>query len=140
MFKLINKIIIVFIIIFFWFSQNVFWACDYIEWDSIKSSLDNCLEWASLVSNTGSGDPELKIKTWLKDKINDWTINVATFLSIFAVWAIVFWAFQLVISWWNDEKITKWKDIVKWSMAWFLLVVSASAIVKLIVEIMYSLG
>lgn len=137
MFQNINKIIIVFIIIFFSFSQSVFWVCNYSEWASISDSIDGCLVWSKLVS---TDKPDLKIKSWLKTQINDWTMNVATFLSIFAVWAIVFWAFQMVISVWEEEKIKKWKDIVKWAILWFLLVVSASAFVRLITEVMYSLA
>lgn len=138
--KFILLVIVFICTLQFSYSATTPW-CSYSQWWNISDSIDNCLKWwskqATLVSTEKTN---LKISDWLKDQINDWTMNVATFLSIFAVWAIVFWAFKMVVSWWEEENINKGKDIVKWSMLWFALVVSASAFVRLIVEVMYSLS
>lgn len=127
---------IIFIIIFCSFSQNAFWSCSY-NWD-IWSSLSSCLSWTPLVQPPTEGN--LLINDWLKGKINDWTINIATLLSLVAVWSIVFGSFKMVISGWEDDALKKWKDIVKWWILWFLLIVSAWWIVKLITEVIYSLA
>jgi len=114
--------------------------CNYSPWTNISDSIDSCLKQGNQAKLVSTDKPDLKIRNWLKTQINDWTMNIATFLSIFAVWAIVFWAFQMVISVWEEDKIKKWKDIVKWAILWFLLVVSASAFVRLITDVMYSLA
>jgi hypothetical protein len=65
---------------------------------------------------------------------------LALFLWVLAVGTIVYGAFLLTLSAWEDEKVKKAKDIIKWGIIWFLGVISASGIIFLIVNIMYSIG
>jgi hypothetical protein len=41
---------------------------------------------------------------------------------------------------WEDEKSKKAKDIIKWSIIWFIWVLTASVIVNLLVNFIYSSG
>ncbi len=100
----------------------------------IKSSLDNCLSTSTLV-NWGNA----KVSEWFWVQIKKWVNNISIFLWVLAVGSIVFGAFMLTISTWEDEKIKKAKDIVKWWIIWFLWIIFASAIINLIVKIMYSI-
>jgi hypothetical protein len=77
------------------------------------------------------------IETGLKATINRWTTQLSALLGLLAVGAIVYGGLMMTISWWDDEKIKKWKDIVKWSMLWFLGLIAASWIVRLVVEVMF---
>lgn len=115
----------------------VYWACG-IWVDEVKNiwdSLDECLSWSPLVDWSNA-----KIDEWLQTRINSWVKNIWSVLWVLAVWAIVYWSLQMTLSWWEDEKVKKSKDIVKWWILWFLWVIFASSIIVLIINIMYSLS
>jgi hypothetical protein len=57
-----------------------------------------------------------------------------------AVWSIAYGSMVIVTSVWADDKITKWRNIIKWSLVWFLILVSAAWLIKLIIYVMYWLG
>ena len=111
-----------------------FAACDYNGW-SIATELDNCLSWSDLV-DPGDG----LIETGIKEKIVYWTTQLAWLLGLLSVGAIVYGGLMMTISGGEDEKIKKWKDIVKWSMLGFLGLIAAWWIVRLIVEVMFSVA
>ena len=69
-----------------------------------------------------------------------WIQNISFILWIFAVWAIVYSWFLLQISFWEDEKIKKAKDIFKWSLIWFIGLISINAIIYLVITIIYELA
>jgi hypothetical protein len=100
-------------------------------WDA----LDECLDWSKLVDWNDAGI----VYGWLSLKIKAWVNNIALYLWIFAVWSIVYGWLMMTLSAWEDDKIKKAKDIVKWWIFWFLWLISTSAIINLIVKIMYSL-
>lgn len=105
-------------------------AGDVKIWDA----LDNCLAWSALVNWE-----KVKLDWWFWVKIKNWVNNIALYLWVFAVWSIVFWGLMMTLSSWEEEKVKKAKDIIKWGIIWFLWLISASAIINLIVKIMYSL-
>jgi len=107
--------------------------CGY-NWN-IASSLDGCLSDSNLVNASG----DTLIEWNVKNKIVDWTAAIAWLLWLIAVGAIVYGAFLMTLSLWDDERIKKWKDIVKWSILWFLWVVVAGALVRIVVELVFSL-
>jgi hypothetical protein len=47
---------------------------------------------------------------------------------------------MMTLSAWEDEKITKAKDIVKWSLVGLLGVILATTIVTLVINLIYWLG
>lgn len=135
--KIYKLFFAVFLFIFFSFS-SVFWNCTFDPSSStgwtISSALDGCLNNSALVNLW-----DANIEGWFADYIKSWTNNIALYLWILAVFAIVYWAFMMTVSAWEDEKINKSKWIIKWWIIWFLAVISASAIINLIIRIIYSL-
>jgi len=111
--------------------------CTFKTWDNIWFKLDNCLTWSNLVQPVWM---ELKINSWFKDSILKWVKNLSIFFSIMAVGSIVYWAFMLTISAWEDERIKKWKDIVKWWMIWFLAIISAGWLIAVVINFVYTVA
>lgn len=137
--KIMKKIIILsFLILSFIFTFDSFAGnCAFSSWSSLTDNLNGC-EWniTKVVTNSSA----YKIEDWFKDIIYDWVKNISVLLSIFAAGAIVYGWFMMVISGWEEEKIKKGKDIVKWSIIWFIWLISAGAIISIVINFMYSLG
>ena len=112
------------------------------EWDTtdvIISALWDCIEWSKVVwADWDNLNLDVK-RNEFSDNINAWTNNIAIALSILAVASIVFGSLQMTLSAWEDEKITKAKDIVKWWIIWFIGVISASSIIKVLVAVIYGI-
>ena len=108
--------------------------CEYKEWQDVWTNLDTCLTDSQLVSGK-----KTEVETWFKETINKWTQAVGLFLWVLAVWSIVYGSLLLVLSTWEDEKIKKAKDVIKWWIIGFLCVISASSIILLVVSVMYSI-
>ena len=100
---------------------------------SVWDALDKCLSNAELVNGS---DVTLTSGFW--EQIKMWTKNISVYLWVFAVLSIVIWALMLTLSAWEEEKIKKGKDIVKWGMIWFFWIVSAAGIINLIIKMVYS--
>ena len=113
-------------------SVTVLASCNY-SWD-IWWSLDSCLSDSNLVDWF-----DAEIDWGFFDTIKNWTNNISLYLWILAVWSIVFWSLMLTLSAWEEDKIKKAKDIIKWGIIWFIWLISVTAIVNLIVKIMYSI-
>lgn len=108
---------------------------DEFNWDvKIWEQIDNCMDWSHQISWK-----DVDLKTWFATQIKSWVNNISLFLWIFAVWTIVFWALNMTLSAWEEEKIKKSKDIIKWWIIWFIWLISITAIITLIIKIMYSI-
>ena len=138
----LTKTLLLFSILFFWFLiQNTFWAWKCPEYNevnpiSVWSQIDWCLNWSKLVNPSSW----VEIKTGFKEKVAKFTKTLWWILAIFAVWAIAWGSFKMVISGGVEWDIKKGKDAIKWWMVWFLVVVSSSAVILVVVEVMYSIG
>lgn len=135
---MIKKIIILFILIISIFSfQDIINAastCNYVPGSNIKTSLEWCGFWEKLVEPWN-----VEIGSWgFKVSVLIWIKNIAWFLGLISVWALVYAAFMMTISGWEEEKIKKAKDIIKWTILWFLWVVLASSLITIIVKFMYN--
>ncbi len=121
----------------FWFVDFVSatW-CDFNTWWNIQSSLKWCLSDTALVNPNG----DVKLESWVINKVNNITKIIATILSLWAILWIIYGSFLMVVSAWEDEKIKKAKDVIKWSILWFLWVVLASSLIALTINLIYSLG
>ncbi len=133
------KKILLFVVVFLLFILNfsVYSAkeCEYVEWAWIKNNWDNCLKDTDTLVKVS----DATIEWWFKDTIIKWNTNLSILLSILAVWSIVFWAITMVTSTWEEEKIKKWKDIVKWWMLWFIAIISAWWLIGIVVNFVYSI-
>lgn len=139
---MLKKILLVAILIIAIFSLNnlVDAECSYDpnskSSSDISESLKKCLEWedSKLVKNKDN----LEIEWWFRTQILNWVKNIAWFLGLVAVWALVYAAFMMTISGWEEEKVKKAKDMVKWTILWFLWVVTASSLIAITVNFIYS--
>ncbi len=105
--------------------------CKYNDWDSVSKLLDWCKP-KKVVSST-----DMKLETWFKKKVNWFITNLMVVLWIVAVWAIVYAWWLMQFSAWEDEQINKAKNIIKWTIIWFLLLISASWIVYIVINVMF---
>ena len=105
------------------------------EW-GVVGLLWKCLKWSWVVEVDG----EATIEKTFKDKINKWTNNIALFLGLLSIGSVIYGGLMMTLSAWEDEKITKAKDIVKWSLVGLLGVILATTIVTLVSNLIYWLG
>ena len=132
-----KKIILFLLLSIFSLSFVYAWTCSYNLWWDIQSSLNNCLSDTTLIN------PWSDLKTtWenFSGKIYWITKTIATILALWAVLWIAYWSFLMVTAAWEDEKIKKWKDVIKWSIIGFLWVVLASSLIVLITRFIFDLG
>lgn len=133
--KIIQLLCFLCLVMSMWSQQISYADCEYNEGSSIGQNLDSCLSDSNLV-NPGDG----LIEWGVKNQIVTWTTNLAQLLGLLAVWAIVYGAGMMTLSAGDDEKIKKWKDVIKWAMLWFLWLLLAGWLVRIVIEIMFSLA
>lgn len=142
-----KKIILVFVLIIsFFIWNNIFAECEYTEWKSLSSFLDDCAPQKVVLTKKNKYDEwnmiiydNLKIEEWFKDIINSWIKNISLILWILAVWALVYAGLLMQLSIWEEEKIKKAKDIIKWTILWFLALITASWIIYIVINFMFGL-
>lgn len=136
-----KKILIIITLIFslFAFSNSAF-----SEWE--QSDLDKELE-GSVTEMLWKYTPgkvvtssDYRAESWFKDLVQKLVTNISYILWVLAIWAIVYWGITLVISAWEDEKVSKWKNIIKWAIIGFIWLVSASGLITITINIIYWLA
>lgn len=137
---MLKKIFLSFLLItfsFFAFSpiEAAYTNCKY---DENSTTLWSFLDWCKPTKLAWNWD--YKVESWMKDLVNWWIKNISLILWILAVWMLVYAGLLMQLSAWEDEKIKRWKDIVKWTLIWFLLLISASSIIYVVVNLVYSLA
>lgn len=137
--KILLLLISIFIVININYSLDTFADCEYSTWMTLDSFLDWCKP-ENVVWSTWSLWYEIVWIWWLKGKVNSWITNISLVLWILAVWALVYSWLLLQFAAWEDEKVKKAKDIFKWTIIWFLWLISASWIIALVINIIYSLS
>ena len=118
------------------FSLTLYATCGWSEWWSVAWQFDNCLWWTQLVDSAW----DMRLDGGFRTQVMNWTTNIATLLWLLAIGWIVYGGLLMTLAAWEDEKIKKWKEIVKWSLIWFLALVSASALVRIVIEFIYSVS
>ncbi len=99
------------------------------------------LKWCIETNDTGLVKKSSNI-WWgdFKETILDFTQTIAGLLWLGAVFSIVFGSILLALSWGDDSRIKKGKDIIKWGIIWFFGVVSAGFLIAMVVNLVYFLG
>lgn len=139
--KFLSILCSVLLALFLLSSQHVSFAAECFydgTWD-VKGAVSGCLKTnTNLVGTEKTGDLKL---TWdgFKAIIKNWVKVIGGILGILAVWGIVYGSFLMVVSQWDEEKFSKAKEIIKWSLIWFLALVSASALIAAVVSIVFGL-
>ncbi len=122
----------------FSFSNNVLsysTNCVYSESDSISGFLDKCKP-DSLVWDTTTW---YWVESWLKKIVTDKISDISVILWLLAVAMIVYAGMLMQFSAWDDSKVKKAKDLIKWTLIWVIFLISAWWIVYIVINLMYSL-
>lgn len=116
--------------------QDVSADCKYADSDDLIKNVWECFSQGQ--SSVVKVD-DASIEVWFKSMITNWIDNIALILWLMAIWSLIYGAFSMVVSTGDDEKIKKSKDIVKWSLIWFIWILSATTIVTLVINFMYQI-
>ena len=111
------------------------WSGKY-DWN-VRHAIEECITGSSLVQ------PNVKLDVvsgGLKEILNGWIQKIAGFLALWAIFAIAFGSLKLTLSMWEEEKIKKAKDIIKWWVIGFIAVISAWFFIAVLVNLIYSLA
>lgn len=148
-------LIIIFILI--WLLNSSYAAsnnCWKIWWDinnkSLTSLLKDCqpdgtLEWKSKneifsflwifsISTTSNNWYEI---TDVTGKILSIIKKLLILASILAIWWIVYAGIMFTTAYWSDEKHKKWKDVIKWSIIWFVVALISQQLINAIINLIY---
>ena len=115
--------------------------CIFVEWSGdwseISDQLKNCLSESNVVQPTndllvGTGDD------WLDESLTVWVWSISTLLYLAAILAIVYGSLMMVLSTWEEEKIKKAKDIIKWWIIGFVWVLLAKEILQLVTSFIWN--
>lgn len=112
------------------YDENSF-GCNYSEWAWLSEFLNDCKP-RNVVGNS-----DMSIDAWFKSILNKWIGNIALILWVMAVGALVYAAILFQFANGEDEKIKKAKDIVKWTIIGFILLISASGIIYIVINVMF---
>jgi hypothetical protein len=112
--------------------------CNYNDKDSISWNLIECFSDSDLVGWDWN-NAKISDSKWFSDTIRRWIKNISVLLAACAVFWIVYGSFNLVISQWESEKATNAKNIIQWSIIWFICIITASVIINLTIKIIYSI-
>lgn len=130
---MINKTISIIIITLITFISSLF-----IINNNVSATCNSVDDFNSCLSSTKLVKPaNMKIEDWFKSSIYHWVKNLSSLLWLFAVAAIAYGWMLMTLSWGEDEKIKKWKDIIKWAMLWFLALISVWSIILVVINIMF---
>jgi len=138
-----KKIILsVFLFICLFWSQATFWNCWFQNTGtdnniSISDQLTLCLSDTKVVNPPA--DLEVVQGGWFNTFLLLWVDAISWILAVLAVGAIVYGSLLLTLSMWDDEKITKWKDTIKWWIIWFIGILVANTLIELIINILYDI-
>ena len=74
---------------------------------------------------------------WTADGIAWYIIWLFYFIAVM-VW--IYWWFLILVSWWDEEKVKKWKNYVIYMIIWLIIIFLSSVIVRWINDIMTNGG
>lgn len=131
--KIIKKILLLsfLFISIFSFYNNSFAVC------TDDSTVSDCLNQNTPSSLVWTNTDSYEVNEWFKTKILDIIKTLSSILSIIAIWAIAFSWLKMTLSQWKDEDIKKSKDIIKWTVIWYLWLMSSWAIVAIVINFVY---
>lgn len=118
-------------------AQSFATSCEYNPDSELELNVKGCIEseWSTVVKVSWNA----KIEWGFKKMVTNWIDNIALLLWLLSVGSLIYGALSMTLSTWDDEKINKSKDIVKWSLIWFIAVLSAATVVTLVINFMYEI-
>jgi heme/copper-type cytochrome/quinol oxidase subunit 2 len=80
---------------------------------------------------------DLNSWSWTNELINSLIQWLWVILAIWAIAMLVYSWFLMTISAGDDEKVKKWKELFKWTIIWFIALVSAWWLVSLLISFIF---
>jgi voltage-gated potassium channel Kch len=84
-----------------------------------------------------AGSADYDLEQWLKTQVNKWIANVSLLLWFIAVAVLVYAGYLFQFAAWEDENITKAKNVVKYTLLWVFLLISSGSIIYVIINTVY---
>lgn len=109
--------------------------CHYSEDASLSAFLNDCKP-KTLV---GGNNMAVDVSGGFKDKILNWVWVLGTLFGLWAVAMLVYGAILMQLAFWEDEKINKAKNVIQWSLIGFFLLICASAVIYIVINVMFGL-
>lgn len=135
-----KKIIVsLLIILSFVFSSNVFASeAKYKDEDCRNASEQNLSDFLDKCKpQKVAGKENYDLEQWLKKQVNEWIANVSLLLWFIAVAVLVYAGYLFQFAAWEDENITKAKNVVKYTLLWVFLLISSGSIIYVIINTVY---
>lgn len=107
----IKTILYIIVLSTFFMVDNTFWAF----W---MDKIDSDLVWS---------------QDTLDNTIQNWVIIILSFVALTAVIFWIYWWFNIMMAWDNDEQVQKGKKIITYSLIWIIIIFSAWLIVNFLV-------
>lgn len=92
-----------------------------------------------LITITKSNNWWYEIKDF-KAKLLFITTNLVILASILAIGWIVYAWILFTTAYWDDGKIKKAKDAIKWSLIWFLIAIISQQLINAIINLIYRIS
>ena len=67
--------------------------------------------------------------------IQRWIVNLMTFLVLAAVIYWLWWGFNILTAWGDEDKVKTWKTIIVNSLIWIVVIFLVGTIVRWLVEV-----
>jgi len=91
----------------------------------------NNLFWIDKISpNLKSGWSDLVLTT---NNILWYIIGLLYFISVI-IW--ILWWFKILVSWWDEEKVKKWKNYILYMIYWLIIIFLVSQFITWVISIM----
>jgi hypothetical protein len=117
-----KKILIVLFVVFLYGSISG----PYAFWDVLNF-------WQNNVSNT--------LKWWNGDLVFTTQNIVWYIIGLMYFISVIFWLygwFIILTSWWEEEKVKKWRKIIIFMCVWLICIFLASSLVNWVIDVMWS--
>ena len=107
----------------------------------MKKSL-YAIAWVSLLTinqvsaiNAGEvSNPNLVTAGRADEVIQRWIVNAMTFLVLAAVIYWLWWGFNILTAWQDEEKVKNWKNIIVNSLIWVVVIFLVGTIVRFLID------
>lgn len=91
-------------------------------------------QWLEAIKNSING---MIINKTLSEYIQDVIAYLLSFISIIAVIYIIYAWFRIMIAWWNDDEIKKWKKTIIQVIIWIIIIWLAYSIVTFVINVLW---
>ena len=91
-------------------------------------------QWLEAIKNSING---MIINKTLSEYVQDVIAYLLSFISIIAVIYIIYAWFRIMIAWWNDDEVKKWKKTIFQVIIWIIVIWLAYSIVTFVINVLW---